>query len=185
MEADKQNEIGAPVSELTQRLAAVRLLALDVDGVLTDGRIRYVDDRELMQFDVKDGLGLVRLRRVGIRLAWITGRGCDATRRRAEELKVDELHMQSGPKAEVLARVQERLGVGPSETLAMGDDLPDLELASLAGLLVTPADAVRELRERADIVTKAAGGHGAVREVADQILAARAAVGLEADGATG
>lgn len=185
MEGGKTLEIGALGPELIERLTRVRLVALDVDGVLTDGRIRYLGEQELVQFDVKDGLGLVLLRSAGLHIAWITGRGCEATRKRAAELGIEELHMRSGPKAAVLAEVQERLGLSQDETLAMGDDLPDLELAARAGLFAAPADAVPTLRARAELVTGACAGRGAVRELADLILAVRQAAGRPLDGASG
>ena len=173
VQAGDYKDSGGQDGSLDERLARVRLVVLDVDGVLTDGRIRYAGEDELMQFDVKDGLGLVLLRRAGVALAWISGRGCEATEKRARELGVEELHLRSGPKGVVLEGVQRRLGVAVEQTLAMGDDLPDLELAERAGVFVAPADGVPALCERADWVTRAGGGRGAVREVADRILAAK------------
>ena len=154
-------------------LARVRLLALDVDGTLTDGRVVYVGDDELQAFCVRDGQGLVWLTRAGVELTWITGRGCAATEKRARELGVDELHMRAGSKTEVLAGVQDRLRVSVEETIAMGDDLPDLGLAERAAVFVAPANAHAEVRERAAIVTAASAGHGAVRELAELILRAK------------
>lgn len=155
---------------LLARLAPVRLLALDVDGTLTDGRVVYVGEEELQAFCVRDGQGLAWLKQAGVTVAWITGRGCRATERRAAELGIDELHVGVGPKEERLAQVQERLGVSPGETVAMGDDLPDLGLALRAAVFACPADARREIRQQADLVTSAPGGAGAVRELAEAIL---------------
>jgi len=166
---------GAPRGDL----ARVRLLALDVDGTLTDGRVTYVGDEELQAFCVRDGQGLAWLARAGVQLAWISGRGCTATRRRAEELGVIELHLRCGPKAAVLEGVQERLGVTPDETASMGDDLPDLALASRSAFFACPADARAEVRERADLVCNARGGEGAVRELAEAILAAKGLLDAE------
>ena len=154
-------------------LARARLLALDVDGVLTDGRIAYLGAEELQTFHVLDGQGLRWLQRAGVEVAWITGRGSAATEKRAHELGVHELHMGVGDKHEVLAGVQERLGISAEETVAMGDDLPDLGLARGAALLVSPPGAAAELRERAAFVTRAAGGRGAVRELAEALLRAK------------
>ncbi len=166
---------------LVQRLARVRLVALDVDGVLTDGGVTYVGEEELMRFCVQDGAGLVRLARAGVAVAWITGRGCRATERRATELGVTELHQRVGDKAQCLEEVQQRLSIAPDATLAMGDDLPDLALASRAATFCAPRNARPEIRERADLVTEARGGSGAVRELCDRILSARdAAAGAEA-----
>lgn len=158
---------------LEARLERTKLLVLDVDGVLTDGRVVYGGSEEFQFFDVQDGQGLAWLRKAGITVAWITGRGCEATRRRAEELGVTELHMRSGPKDAALTAVQERLGIAPDETVAMGDDLPDLGLARHAGVFAAPANARPQVRERADLVTEASGGRGAVRELCERILVAR------------
>lgn len=157
-----------------QRLAAIKLLALDVDGVLTEGRVQYTGGgEELQSFCVQDGQGLVLLKREGIAVTWITGRGCDATRRRAHELGIEELHVGAGKKRDVLAGVQERLSIAPAETAAMGDDLPDLGLAAGAGVFVAPANGRPEIIERADHVTTASGGRGAVRELVELLLRAR------------
>jgi 3-deoxy-D-manno-octulosonate 8-phosphate phosphatase (KDO 8-P phosphatase) len=161
--------------ELSEKLRAVRLAVFDVDGTLTEGAVTYAEGLEIQRFCVRDGQGLVWLRRLGITLCWISGRGCEATRRRAQELGVEELHLRAGPKAEVLAAVQERLGLTVEQTLAMGDDLPDLGLFERAAVCCSPADAAALVRGRADIVTEATGGHGAVREVVDALIEARGA----------
>ena len=150
-----------PSPAVEDALRSVRLLACDVDGTLTDGRVVYVGEDELQSFCVHDGQGLAWLRREGLVQTWITGRGCAATRRRAQDLGVDELHLGAGPKEAVLADVQERLGIPPAETLAMGDDLPDLALARRAALFVAPSNARDEVREQAGLRLEAAGGHGA------------------------
>ena len=160
--------------ELRQRLASVELAVFDVDGTLTDASVIYSDEGyELQRFCVRDGQGLVWLRRAGVALAWISGRGCGATRRRAEELGVAELHLKSGPKAEVLEAVQARLGIGPDRTLAMGDDVPDLALFGRAAVRCCPADAVRAVADAADLRTVARAGFGAAREVAEAVLEAK------------
>jgi 3-deoxy-D-manno-octulosonate 8-phosphate phosphatase (KDO 8-P phosphatase) len=163
------------VDGLQVRLRSARLVALDVDGVLTDGRVIHSPTGELQVFDVRDGLGIKLLLREGLTVAWISGRGCAATKLRAAELGVSELHLHSGPKGEVLAALQARLGVRPEETIAMGDDLPDLGLASRAGLFAAPADAHPEVLARAHYVCAAPGGRGAVRELAEILLRARGA----------
>lgn len=153
-------------------LARTRLLVLDVDGVLTDGRVTYGDQNlQLQSFDVKDGLGLSMLRKAGITVAWITGRGCAATERRASELGVAELHMGSrGTKLELLRDMQTRLGVSADQTVAVGDDLFDLPMAKAAALFACPSDAHEGVLERADLVLSRPGGCGAVRELCDLIL---------------
>ena len=154
-------------------LARAELLALDVDGTLTDGRVVYVGEEERQSFCVLDGQGLAWLREVGVAVCWITGRGCDATLRRAKELGIVEVHRRAGHKDEVLADVQERLGIAPEATVAMGDDLPDLALARRAALFAAPATARAEVRARAGWVSRAPAGNGAVRELAEAILKAK------------
>ncbi len=160
-------------ASLEQRLARVELVAFDVDGTLTRGEIVYGNSEQLQQYDVRDGLGIVELRRAGIRVAWITGRGCAATERRAKELSIDELRMDSGPKREVLAQIQAKLGVEPSQTCAMGDDLPDLALFERAAVKAAPADAAAEVLAAADFRAKRRGGRGAARDLAEALLRAR------------
>lgn len=154
-------------------LARAELLALDVDGTLTDGRVIYVGDVESQEFCVRDGQGLVWLREAGVQLAWITGRGSKPTERRAQELGVAAFRPRSGPKHEVLAALQKELGVAPDATLAMGDDLPDLALARRAAFFAAPADARPEVRLRADWVAPTRAGDGAVRALCELVLRAR------------
>ena len=165
----------AAARPVERALAEARLLALDVDGTLTDGRVSYVGTEEIATFHVHDGLGLVWLREAGVEVAWISGRGSQAVQRRARELGVRELHLGVQDKARVLSELQRRLDVTPRQTVAMGDDLPDLALAARAALFVAPANARAEVQARAELVTRAAGGAGAVRELAERILAARGA----------
>lgn len=174
-----------PAAELDGRLAHARLLVLDVDGVLTDGSVVYGPSEEIAVFHVRDGLGIKLLVREGLTVAWISGRGCEATRRRAAELGVEEVHLRSGPKGAVLAELQARLGVGPEHTIAMGDDLPDLALAAGSAVFATPADAHAEVRARAHLVCAARGGRGAVRELAETILRARGRWGPVVDAHAG
>lgn len=162
-----------PLDEGAQEcLKGARLVVLDVDGVLTDGRVVYTDHGEEQRFHVHDGAGIVWLRRSEVKVAWISGRGCAATRRRAEELGIDRLVLEAGPKHEVLRALQQQWSIEPEQTVAMGDDLPDLGLASRAGFFAAPANACAEVRARADLVTQARGGEGCVRELAELILRA-------------
>lgn len=154
-------------------LARARLLALDVDGTLTDGAVVYVGDSELVRFSVRDGQGLVLLARAGVQVAWITGRGSRAVERRARELGVAAYRPRVADKAAALAEVQELLGVEPADTIAMGDDLPDLALASGAAFFAAPADAEPEVLARADWIAPVGGGAGAVRALCRAILVAR------------
>jgi 3-deoxy-D-manno-octulosonate 8-phosphate phosphatase (KDO 8-P phosphatase) len=154
-------------------LARVLLLALDVDGCLTDGRVVLGPKGEIQAFDVHDGQGLKWLQGASVRVCWISGRGSRATRKRARELGIAELHTGVGSKEQVLRGVQARLGLSSEATAAMGDDLADLGLRRAAAFFAAPADAREEVRARADLVTSAPGGRGAVRELCEHILRAK------------
>jgi 3-deoxy-D-manno-octulosonate 8-phosphate phosphatase (KDO 8-P phosphatase) len=159
-----------------ERLARVRLLALDVDGVLTDGRIAYGaygPADQIQHFHVQDGLALRWLSREGVAIAWITGRGCMANIQRARELEIDELCERVEDKSAALREIQARRAISIEETAAMGDDLPDLALRAASGFFAAPANAVAEIKSRADLVTRASGGGGAVRELVEAILRAK------------
>jgi 3-deoxy-D-manno-octulosonate 8-phosphate phosphatase (KDO 8-P phosphatase) len=158
------------------RLAAVRLLVLDVDGVLTDGSIAYGASGpadQIQHFNVQDGLSLRWIAKAGVKIAWISGRGCAANIQRARELEIDEVFEKVAAKGDVLRGIQARLSISAAETVAMGDDLPDLALRSAAGVFAAPFNAVAEVKERADFVTRASGGAGAVRELCEAILRAK------------
>jgi 3-deoxy-D-manno-octulosonate 8-phosphate phosphatase (KDO 8-P phosphatase) len=158
------------------RAARIRLLVLDVDGVLTDGKLRYgPSGEESKTFDVKDGLAIVAARGAGLAIAVISGRDSAAVARRMAELGVSEVHQGVGDKGAVLTDMQSRLGLGTAEIAAMGDDLPDLDLLRKAGLGLAPADAVPEVRRAADWIARRGGGAGAVREAVEMLLRARRA----------
>ena len=161
-----------------QRAAIIRLLALDVDGVLTDNGIWIGpvggERVELKRFDIQDGLGLRLLRTAGVPVLWLSGRHSEATALRAEELRVDELLQVPGPKKlEALAQVLSRRGLEWREVAYAGDDLADLQIMRRVGLPIAVANAVPEICDVAAAVTTARGGHGAVREIADALLKAR------------
>ena len=149
----------------------IRALFLDVDGVLTDGRI-YLDGtgRELKVFNTKDGHGIRKAAAAGIAICWISGRRSPATARRAKELGVPYCFQGVGDKGARIAAVARRLGLARAEIAAMGDDEPDIPLFEAAGLSACPADAAAGARRAASLVTKAAGGAGAVREFIEVIL---------------
>jgi 3-deoxy-D-manno-octulosonate 8-phosphate phosphatase (KDO 8-P phosphatase) len=149
----------------------IRALFLDVDGVLTDGRI-YLDGtgRELKVFNTKDGHGMRKAAAAGIVVCWISGRTSPATARRAKELGVPHCLQGVRDKGVVIARLARRLGVSRAEIAAMGDDEPDIPLFEAAGLSACPADAAPAARRAAALVMKAVGGAGAVREFVEVIL---------------
>ena len=156
------------------RLAAVRLVAMDVDGVLTDGGIWYSDQGdELKRFDVRDGQGLVLLRDAGVVTAIVTRRHSKIVERRARELGIAEVHQDAGDKAAVVQDLLKRHGIRAADACYVGDDLGDLPAMALVGVPVAVADAVPAVRTAAAYVTRAHGGRGAIRELCDLILSAR------------
>ncbi len=154
--------------------AKIRLLVLDVDGVMTDGRI-YLDGRgeETKVFDVRDGYGLKRLMEAGVEVAIITGRSSGAVDRRAREIGIREVHQGVEQKGELLDRLIRSRCLDVEAVCCVGDDLPDLPLLKRGGLGVAVADAAIEVRDAAAVITKRRGGRGAVREVCELILSAR------------
>lgn len=161
-------------NELIERAAKVKLLILDVDGVLTDGRIILDNEgNELKAFHVRDGHGIKMLQREGINVAFITGRESDAVTRRARELGITEVHQGSKNKLEAYPKVLERFGVSDEETAYVGDDIVDIPVMVRVGLPVTVGDASDEAKAYALFVTKNRAGRGAVREVTDLLLRAR------------
>jgi len=159
-----------------QALAGIRLLVLDVDGVLTDGRIQLTaDGQELKSFHVRDGLGLKRLMSAGVTVALISGRSSVVVQRRAVELGIQEVHQGVDDKGPVFDALLQRLGLARSAAAVMGDDLPDLPMMDGAGFSATVADAPASVRETVDWVADEAGGAGAVRSLCDLILSARGA----------
>lgn len=149
---------------------SVRLVVLDVDGVLTDGSIAYEGDAEqLMTFDVKDGYGIVALIRAGVKVAIISARDSAGLRRRAAELGVAEIRVAVEDKAAELRRLCDDLDVALDQVCYVGDDEPDLPAMALAGLAAAPSDASPTVLARVHIRLRAAGGRGAVRELTDLI----------------
>jgi 3-deoxy-D-manno-octulosonate 8-phosphate phosphatase (KDO 8-P phosphatase) len=163
-----------PAAVSRERWAAIRLLATDVDGVLTDGGIQVSSDGvETKTFSVLDGLGLVRLLRHGIRVAWISGRLSGATTVRATELRIPHLVQGRVDKANALAELALSLELQAHECVYVGDDDIDAGALAWAGIGVAVPDAMPAALAAADCVTVRRAGHGAVREVCEQILSAR------------
>ena len=152
----------------------VALLALDVDGVLTDGHLLLDGSGGVLKrFFVRDGSGIVRVRRAGVKVCWITGRSDQATRQRSNELGVDQLIEGCHDKAQALTRLCFQYECTEAQVAYIGDDLLDLPALKLSGIACVPANAHRDLFEVADYICEAEGGRGAVREVCDKILIAR------------
>ena len=163
-------------SELMRRARAIRLLTCDVDGVLTDGRIIVsADGRESKAFHVLDGIGLKMLMRAGVTVAWITGSNATAVLHRARGLGVTRVVQGAEDKLTPWEALRSELGLAPDACAHIGDDLPDVPVFARCGLAVTVPHARPDVRERAHLVTVCKGGEGAVREVCEILLAARAA----------
>lgn len=156
------------------RWAAIKLFATDVDGVLTDGTIHVAGDGvESKTFSVLDGMGMVKLRRAGLTLAWISGRASLATTVRATELKIAHLIQGRSDKHIALPELASRLGLSAEQCCYVGDDDIDVGAIHWAGIGCAPGDAMPSAVSAADYVTVRPGGRGAVREICEQILAAR------------
>lgn len=159
---------------MTCDLAGIRLLVLDVDGVLTDGRLYFDAQGEALKvFHVRDGHGLKLLRETGIEIAVISGRASPAVSVRCRELGIEHLEQGCEDKLAALRRLLDQLNIKASETLCVVDDTTDLPLMCAVGYAVAVADAHPEVRAIAARVTQLPGGQGAVREVCDWVLAAR------------
>jgi 3-deoxy-D-manno-octulosonate 8-phosphate phosphatase (KDO 8-P phosphatase) len=158
----------------TDAAARVRVLVLDVDGVLTDGRLFYGARGEALKvFHVRDGLGLKLLAAAGVTVAVISGRRSGMTARRCRELGVRHLLQGVEDKLTAFHRLRARLGVLPDFCACVGDDVPDVPLMREVGLSFAVADAHPQARSAAHVVTRLPGGKGAVREICDYLLEAR------------
>lgn len=152
----------------------IKLVILDVDGVMTDGRI-VIDDNgvESRNFDIKDGMGVVVMMMSGVEVAIITSKKSGAVRHRAEELKIKRFHEGIKKKTEPYEEMLKEMGITDAQVAYVGDDLVDLSMMKRVGLPIAVGDAVEDVKKHATYVTKARGGYGAVREVAEMILKAQ------------
>jgi 3-deoxy-D-manno-octulosonate 8-phosphate phosphatase (KDO 8-P phosphatase) len=166
--------------DLDARARGIRLLTLDVDGVLTDSRI-YVDDqgREFKAFSALDGLGMKMAMHAGIHVAWITGSRAPVVTHRARQLGVHHVVLGAENKVTPWEKLREELGLPPAACAHVGDDLPDVPLFARCGLGIAVPGAPAAVKARAHHVTERAGGHGAVREVCELLLAAQGALAPE------
>lgn len=156
------------------RWAAIKLFAMDVDGILTDGTVHIASDgTETKQFSILDGMGLVRLAKHGIATAWISGRPSGATTARATELKIPHLVQGRTDKLDALQELAAQLDLGHDQIVYMGDDDIDAPAIQWAGLGVTVPDAMPAALAAADYLTARPAGRGAVREVCEHILRAK------------
>lgn len=154
-------------------LIGIRMVLLDVDGVLTDGRIIYTDSgEEIKPFHVKDGLGIRMLLDAGIQVGIVTGRRSEALHHRCRNLGIDLVFDAVGDKAAALETICQTTGCPADQVAFVGDDLPDIPIMNRVGCAVAVADAHEAVIERAAVVTRAKGGCGAVREFSEMLLEA-------------
>ncbi len=159
---------------MIEKLAAIRLLVLDVDGVLTDGRFFLTEKgEEYKAFHAKDGHGLRMLMKAGVIVALISGRNSTSVDRRAKDLGINRVYQGIKNKEALLVEIMDQEHLRKEEVCCVGDDLPDLPLFSFVGVSVAVADAAPEVRQAASFTTKCCGGSGAVREVCEVILKAK------------
>jgi len=159
------------VTSLKAKAMKIKLLLLDVDGVLTDGRI-ILDNKgnELKAFHVRDGHGIKLAQRAGITVGLITGRKSNIVNLRAQELGIQEVHQSAKEKLSVYESLLKKYGVRDEEVAYVGDDVVDLGIFKRVGIAVTVADADPAVKPHADVVTRTDGGRGAVREFIDIVL---------------
>lgn len=154
--------------------ASIDLLVLDVDGVLTDGRLHYSARGEVLKvFDVKDGYGIKRLARTGVTVAIISGRRSAMVAKRAKDLGIRHVYQGSEDKLPIFERLRKQLKLEAAACAIVGDDMPDIPVMRAAGLAFAPADAHPTAIAAADMVTPQLGGRGAVRAICDLLVAAR------------
>jgi 3-deoxy-D-manno-octulosonate 8-phosphate phosphatase (KDO 8-P phosphatase) len=158
--------------DLVAKIKKIKMLAMDVDGVLTAGEIIYLNkDYEIKIWNVKDRMGFALANRAeNLRLAWITGRESSEVARCAKECLIDDLYQKAATKSEPYNMMKAKFNLKDEEVLFIGDDLIDLPVLRQAGLAVCPQDAPLEVKKEADLVTKAAGGKGVFREIVELVL---------------
>lgn len=157
--------------QLRKKFKKIKLLLLDVDGVLTDGRIIYDSrGRDLKFFDVHDGMGVYLLKKAGIRTLLVTAKGSQTIIPRARDMQVEEVLQDIPKKSVILDKVMKKYAVKKDEVCFVGDDLVDLGLMKRVGLAIAVRNACAEIKKASDYITARTGGRGAVREVAELIL---------------
>ncbi len=174
VEREKPVERSAAWKAALSKAGKIELLLLDVDGVLTDGTVFYAPDSgEIKGFNTQDGFGLRILQEAGVAVGLITARSSEAVSKRAKDLKIAHVCAGCSDKGAAFAEILVKTGLKPEQVGSMGDDWLDLPMLLRSGCAFAPANAVAELRQRADYVTERSGGHGAVREICELILEAK------------
>lgn len=157
--------------DLIQIIKPIKLLILDVDGVMTDGIIYYTsEDLELRGFNVQDGIGIKLLHMAGIDVAVISAKDSQSTLKRLQDLNIKHIYLGANNKVKAFKLLKEKLRLAATEIAFMGDDLPDLAVMQSVRFKITVPHAPDILKQHADYITKKEGGHGAVREVCELIL---------------
>ncbi len=158
-------------STLLRKARRIKMVLIDVDGVMTDGGLYYTaEGNEMKRFHAHDGYGVVRAREHGLKIGIISGRSTPIVTARAKVLKIDDVYQDRMDKVAAMREVQERYGFRDDEFAFIGDDLFDLPLLRIVGLSAAPCNALPRVRRAVHYVTKQSGGNGAVREVLDVIL---------------
>jgi 3-deoxy-D-manno-octulosonate 8-phosphate phosphatase (KDO 8-P phosphatase) len=166
--------LSAYTKDQVRKAASIKAIFFDVDGVLTDSRIIYDETgREIKNFNVKDGQIISYLKKAGIVVGAISGRESGATAKRSAELKLDFCHQAILDKADTFSKLVDHYKLKRKEVVFIGDDINDIPVFRIAGLSVCPDDTFQYVKDQVDLVTKAKGGRGVLREVADLVLAAR------------
>lgn len=159
---------------LLEQARDIRALVLDVDGILSDGFVSLTNSGdEIKSFDIRDGLGMKLVQQSGVKVIIITGRKSHIVEKRMTDLGVDLIFQGREDKGVALKEACTQLNILPEDCLYMGDDWPDLSAFAIAGMKVTVPNGHVEVRRRADLVTQAMGGRGAVREVCDMLLTSK------------
>ena len=159
---------------LLEKARDIQALVLDVDGILSDGFVTLTNTGdEIKSFDIRDGLGMKLLQKIGLKVIIITGRKSNIVEKRMSDLGVDLVFQGREDKGTALKEACAQLNLDPEDCLYMGDDWPDLSAFAIAGMKITVPNGHIEVRRRADLVTQAYGGRGAVREVCDLLLEAK------------
>jgi len=162
-----------PSPSLQKKLRGVKLFLCDVDGVMTDGTVWMGDAGENKRFHIRDGLGLKFLQRHGIKVGWVSRRPSPATKRRADDLKIDFLIQLDSDKVPAIVGLLKQIGLNWSDACYVGDDVVDVGALNRAAVAVAVADPVPEAKSAADYITTAPGGLGAIRETVELILKAQ------------
>lgn len=161
-------------AELINKARKIKMLLLDVDGVMTNGQVLLTPQgEELKHFSIHDGFGIVCAMKSGIRIGIISGRSSPSLKIRCDELKIEDLYMDRMEKLPVFHQILQKYGYAPEEIAFIGDDIPDLPVLKRVGLSAAPANAHSQVKSRVDLVLEKAGGDGAVREMTDLLLSAQ------------